>query len=161
MLLTAVHFHYAGFALPLATGLALERSKDGAAPLAGFGVVAGVPLVAAGITATQLGSGPILECVAAWVLALGGAASAWLHLSLALGSAERASARIAWGIAGVALAASMVLAALYGARSYLTIGWLDIPSMRVLHGTTNAFGFALCGLCGWRMALRGKQATGT
>ena len=62
---------------------------------------------------------------------------------------------------GVALAASMVLAALYGARSYLTIGWLDIPSMRVLHGTTNAFGFALCGLCGWRMALRGKQATGT
>src|SRR5262245_43176279 len=93
VLLTATHFHYAGFALPLATGLALRtegisppsgraggvsplsqaggsRPPSPPARLAGVGVVAGVPLVAAGITATQLGWDPWLECLAAWVLAL-------------------------------------------------------------------------------------------
>lgn len=157
VLLTAVHFHYAGFALPLATGLAIERSKDPATFVAGFGVVAGVPLVAAGITASQLGYGPALECAAAWVLALGGASSAWLHLGLALGSDERASARGAWAIAGVALAASMLLAALYGSRAWLPIAWLDIPWMRALHGTLSAFGFALCALGGWRLAVSAQR----
>jgi hypothetical protein len=43
----------------------------------------------------------------------------------------------------------MALAALYGSRAFLPVSWLDIPWMRALHGTANAFGFALAGLLGW------------
>ncbi|ETX07362.1 MAG: hypothetical protein ETSY2_11625, partial [Candidatus Entotheonella gemina] len=55
--LTAIHFHYAGFVLPILTGLAARAVGGGMASLATIGVIAGVPLVAVGITATQLGFG--------------------------------------------------------------------------------------------------------
>ena len=51
VLLTAVHFHYAGFALPRLTGLWLARQRDRFVfQLSTWGVIAGVPLVAVGIT---------------------------------------------------------------------------------------------------------------
>jgi len=53
-------------------------------------VVVGVPAVAVGITATQLGAPPLLEYLAAWLMAASGAVAAWLHL------------RLAWALAGMA-----------------------------------------------------------
>jgi hypothetical protein len=52
-------------------------------------------------------------------------------------------------VAGLALAAGMFLAMLYGARAYLPPDGLDIPWMRALHGTGNALGFGLAGLLAW------------
>ncbi len=154
VLLTGIHFHYAGFALPLATGLALRTVRDPLAPVAGLGVVLGVPLVAVGITAAQLGWGSSLECLAAWVMALGGASAAWLHLRLALEPGRSPLVRALWALAALSLAASMALAAAYGSRAFAPLAGLDIPRMRVLHGTTNALGFAAASLCGWWLALR-------
>ena len=146
VLLTAIHFHYAGFALPLLTGLA-GRARPGAlASLAALGVIAGVPLVAAGITASQLGASSWLETVAAAITALAGLLAAWLHLRLALGSSWPTGARLLWAIAGLTLAAGMILAGLYGARVWFPVSWLDYPRMWAFHGTANALGFALCGL---------------
>jgi hypothetical protein len=152
VLLTAIHFHYAGFALPLVTGLAARRLDGGTARLAGAGVIAGVPLVAVGITATQLKAGPWIECLAAWVLAAAGVLSASLHLRLALVPAEARRVRFLWAVAAVSLAGSMVLAAMYGSRFYAPLPWLDIPWMRAFHGTANALGFGLAGLLAWAMA---------
>jgi hypothetical protein len=78
VLLTAVHFHYAGFVLPLLTGLALRHGRGRTESLAGVGVIVGVPLVAIGITATQLNFGPALECATAWILASAGIPTAGL-----------------------------------------------------------------------------------
>lgn len=152
VLLTAVHFHYAGFALPLLTGLA-GRSRQGAlANLAALGVIVGVPLVAAGITASQLGSGPLLETVAATITALAGLLTAWLHLRLAFDSSWPTGARLLWAVAGLALAFGMMLAGLYGSRSWFPVGWLDYPRMWAFHGTANSLGFALCGLMAQTLA---------
>lgn len=152
VLLTAIHFHYAGFVLPLLTGLALRDGDGPAGRVAGLGVIAGVPLVALGITATQLRLGGWLECLAAWVLAVAGMATAWLHLRLAGRRDKPPLVRVLWGISAVSLGASMVLAALYGSRFYAPILWLDIPWMRALHGTANALGFGLAGVLGWTLA---------
>jgi len=154
VLLTAVHFHYAGFALPLATGLAGRALPGRVARMAALGVIAGVPLVAAGITASQLGAGPLLETAAAGITALAGLLTAWLHLRLAAGASSRPPflARLLWAVAGLALGLGMVLAALYGSRAYLSTPWLDVPLMWALHGTANGLGFALCGLLAWTLA---------
>ena len=51
VLLTGVHFHYAGFALPRLTGLWLTQQPQKVLfKTATWGVIAGVPLVAIGIT---------------------------------------------------------------------------------------------------------------
>jgi hypothetical protein len=151
VLLTAAHFHYAGFALPAVVGsvvaaLGRARSID---RIAVWLVVSGVPLVAAGITATQLGTTAALEPVAAWVMAAGGALTAWLELELARVDRKR---RALLAGSAAALGFGMILAALYGARSWLAIAALDIPWMRVLHGTANAFGFALLALLAFASA---------
>jgi hypothetical protein len=157
VLLTAIHFHYAGFLLPLMTGLA-GRILDGTtARLAAWGVVAGVPSVAAGITATQLGMGHFIECTAAWITALAGVLTAWLHLRLAMQVHWPRQVRILWGLVALSLLFSMGLAALYGSRAYFPLDWLDIPWMRALHGTANAFGFGLAGVYAWSLAYRRKR----
>jgi uncharacterized membrane protein (Fun14 family) len=152
VLLTAVHFHYAGFILPLVTGLAIRRARRGPVALAGVGVIAGVPLVAVGITTTHLALGSLIECWAAWLLAVAATATAALHIRLARQPVWPRAVRGLWALSALSLTAGMVLAALYGSRSFLPWYGLDIPWMRALHGTANALGFGLAGLVAWTLA---------
>lgn len=152
VVLTAVHFHYAGMILPIAAGLALSHRP--ASPLGVptvLGVILGVPLVAVGITATQMGWGRGLELLATLILVLAGWGVANLHWQLVLRdvSAPRLT-RALWGVAAMSLAVGMLLAALYALRSLgLPWAWLDIPWMRALHGSFNALGFSLAVLLAW------------
>ena len=156
VLLTAIHFHYAGFLFPLLTGLAGRALGGRVARLAAGGVIGGVPLVAVGITATQLGIPPLLECIASWVTALAGLLTAWLHLRLAARATHPALVRFLWAVSGLFLAVGMVLAALYGSRAYGGIPGLDIPWMRALHGSADALGFGLAGVLAWSLVNRPK-----
>lgn len=155
VLLTAIHFHYAGLCLPVLTGLAGRAIAGRTAAAAAAGVIVGVPLVAAGITATQLGLGPTLEAGAAWLTAVAGLLTAGLHLRLAIRPGAPPAARALWALAGAALVGGMVLAGLYGSRSLLPVPGLDILWMRALHGSANTLGFALAGVLGWVLAARG------
>jgi hypothetical protein len=139
------------------TGFAGLEVRGRTARVAAGGVIAGVPMVAAGITATQLGLGSALEAAAAWVTALSGLLSASLHLRLASRPGMPAAARALWALAGAALAASMVLAGLYGTRAVFPVEGLDIPRMRALHGSANAIGVALAGVLGWVLAERSRR----
>lgn len=160
VLLTAIHFHYAGFALPILTSLAECGFIDDArsSPRAGnwfwrgtsIAVLASVPLVAVGITASQAGFSPMVELVAAWCMSLAGLAVAWLYFRLGLlGSPRRQFTRELWAFGALFLACGMTLSILYGSRAILPLAWLDIPMMRALHGTANALGFTIPCLLGW------------
>lgn len=156
VLLTANHFHYAGFVVPLVAGFAAREQPGRFGRLTILGVLAGVPLVAVGITATKLGYSPWLECFAALVMAASGLCVAFLHLSL---SARRGPTpvRLCWAFAGASLFAGMLLAALYGVRfSTKSDEVLTIPWMRFIHGSINAFGFATMSLVGWWLNERGN-----
>jgi YndJ-like protein len=85
----------------------------------------------------------------ALITSIAGLMTAGLHFVLALSYSQTQAARWCRFIAAMALSFSMLLAALYGLRSYLQIPWLEIPWMRALHGSANALGFGLAGLIGW------------
>jgi hypothetical protein len=157
--LTAVHFHFAGLVLPIVAGLVLrEFPVSRVASAGGWGVLAGVPLVAIGITATQFGYGHAAEFFAALVLAPSAMIIAALQLCLAVQNRWPMKVRVLWSVAGTSLLFGMSLALLYAARAYgLPLRWLDIPWMRALHGTANALGFALCAMIGWWISLTSKS----
>jgi hypothetical protein len=155
VLLTAIHFHYAGFVLPLLTGMAAKiaakitdrKIADSAVWL----VLSGVPLTALGITITQVSATRFPETIAAVMTATGGMMTAILYLKLATLRGYATTVRMLWVVTGLALIFSMTLAMLYGLRAHLPIVWLDIPLMRALHGTANAAGFALSGIASWHV----------
>lgn len=159
VLLTAVHFHYAGFAVPIALGAALgSRSAPTRIDrIAVAAVIGGVPLVAAGITGTQLGRAPLLEPLAAWVMVVGGLSTAALQIEASTRMPGQRAMLIA---SAIALGFGMLLAALYGGRTFWSIPLLDIPWMRALHGSANALGFALPALAAWSSAPSGPDAEG-
>jgi len=137
--LTAVHFHYAGFALPIVAGLTascLQRSI--LVPLA---VIVGVPLTAIGII-----FGGWLEWFSATAMALAGIATAAMLLQFS--THQRGAARWLIGAAGSALLAGMSLA--IGWAWSHRFGWdfLGLDSMAAIHGSLNALGFGLLGLIG-------------
>jgi len=150
VLLTGIHFHYAGFMLLVLTALAMRQLPGRLSSMTGIGVIVAVPLTAVGITASQLGYGSLLEALAAWFMALAGISVGVLYCRLGLRQTAPASSRSLFLLAGLALLAGMGLAGLYGARFYCSIPWLDIPWMRALHGSLNALGFSLAGIVGWQ-----------
>jgi len=162
VLLTAVHFHYAGFAAPLlarSTGLMLRQSRMGAAGAVTLnavlsGVLAGPALLAAGFVI-----GPGVKLVAALVLA-----ASEVGLALCFCVALRLALDLrAWALIGIAAASvifSMALAALWAIGEFPLQPFVQLAEMARLHGTANAFGFTLSGLLGWICAVRPRSAPG-
>lgn len=142
VLLTGVHFHYAGFALPwLTCRLLAWRPPSTGTRLGAVGVIAGVPLVAVGITSTQLQLHPAVETASVTILAV--SALTISHGYLAWAGESRGAVRLCFLTGGVALALGMMLALLYGWRVWFPIEWVTIPAMYSLHGSLNSWGFCL------------------
>jgi hypothetical protein len=156
VLLTGAHFHFAGFVLPILTGLAARALPGRWGRIAAAGVLTGVPLVAIGITLTPRGIRWVEPIAAAWL-----AASAFIVAGMEwrLAAASR-SIKDAFllGVSGTALAAAMALAPVYALGLFLGKQWLDIPAMLRLHATVNVLGFALPGLIHWLR--NGSRPTG-
>lgn len=154
VLLTAVHFHYAGFAAPLLARcprIALPRSRMRARDAAFLnGIVTGV-LVGPGMLAAGFVIGPRVKLAAAIVLALGEVGLALFFL-FALGHAGDLGAKLFIAVAAGSVFFSMALAALWAVGEYPLQPFVHLAEMARLHGTANAFGFALCGLLGWARA---------
>lgn len=154
--LTAVHFHFAGLAAPLIAASAIAWSKTVSHGVSrtlmasGLGVVAAMPMVAAGITAS-----PALEISGSVLIGL---SLAVLGLATLLAIARRppgAISRELLSISSIAVLAAMALAIQYALGQFIGTPALEIREMAQLHGALNAGGFSLCGLLGWRLATGG------
>jgi len=158
VLLTGIHFHYAGFALPRLTGLWLQSEPRGPVfKWATWGVIAGVPLVAIGITTSQLGLPDWVEVLCVSVLAASALVVSLAQLEWAFRAPLPLLARLMFALGGLALASGMVLAVLYGWRSLFPMAWLSIPAMIATHGTLNSLGFCLPGLVAWKVHLSERK----
>jgi YndJ-like protein len=156
VLLTAVHFHYAGFAAPLlarSARRALGGSQMSSARRALLNVVAAGVLVGPGLLAAGFVIGPRVKLAAALVLA---ASETGLALSFlfALRRVSQLAARFLIALAGASVAFAMILAALWAIGEYPLQPFVHLAEMARLHGTANAFGFTLCGLLGWTLAAK-------
>lgn len=147
--LTAAHFHFAGFCLPVLAGLAAASDPRRIMRWTGSVCAGGVLLVAAGITVTQMTADVRAESILASAFAL------------AVGFFGMRQARMAWrirsvflGISSMSLIIAMSLALLYALRPFIPLPWLNLPFMWAVHGSLQVFGFAGCGLIAWHRVQR-------
>ena len=154
--LTAVHFHFAGFAAALLAARTYEVASPVTPRWATAGTlltIASPPIVAVGFTTgsapAQIG-GALLLSIGVWIVAA-------LTLAAVLPLTAGAGAKALLGASALSVGAPMVLAVFWAAGQHYDIPALDIPAMARIHGTLNAFGFSLAGLLGW-IARDGRPA---
>jgi hypothetical protein len=149
ILLTATHFHFAGFAAPIIAGmngrvLAPSNYPQHVFAFAIFGIVAAMPLVAAGITFT-----PLLGLIGTLLLSVGLLLLAVLTIGWVRPAIRQSGAQALLIIAALSSCSAMVLASLYAYSIATQTLILTIPMMAKTHGILNAFGFVTCSLFVW------------
>lgn len=150
VLLTAAHFHHAGFTLPLMAGLNAKASPGCWTRFSCVAILAGVPLVAAGITCTHFGVLRFVEPFGVTVLVLGALGVAISQIRRGMSKQGGWLERAGFVVSGISLLSAMVLAMGFGLRHVMPNWALTMPQMWMIHGTLNAFGFGLCGILAWR-----------
>lgn len=155
--LTAIHFHFAGFAAPVLCGLAGEMflkptHHQKHKPAYGLGVyplIAGIVLAGPALVAVGITFSPLVEALAGAVLAIGYTGLALITLGRVLPQIRGTLPRIFLGISALSAVVTMLAAAGYALRAFNGFPFLSIPQMVVIHGWGNAFGFVFCGLLAW------------
>ena len=155
VLLTAVHFHFAGFAAPVLTGLAgravsNRTAASRAVTLAALATVIGTPIVAAGITLS-----PTVALVGALVVTLGLTLLGVVVIGYVSPLISSRIARVFLLAGSLSSCAAMVLACLYAYSIVSHTLIIDIPHMAMTHGLLNSLGFALCSLLAWSFEKNG------
>jgi hypothetical protein len=149
VLLTAVHFHFAGFASAVLAGLVDEA----------FAGRRGGPILRAALLAVVLGPGilglafllgPKVKLAAALMIALGqlGLAGGMVCVGMA---SKNSGGRWLLYVASASVAAGMILAAVWAIGEYPLQAFVNIRQMAEFHGVINAVGFVVCGLVGWSL----------
>jgi hypothetical protein len=149
ILLTVVHFHFAGFAAPIIAGmngrvLASTEFPQRIYAFAVFGIIAAMPLVAAGITLS-----PVVGLIGTLLLSIALLLLAVLTIGWIRPVIERRSNKILLVLAALSSCSAMVLASLYAYSIATHTLILTIPTMAMTHGIVNAFGFVTCSLFVW------------
>ena len=157
ILLTVVHFHFAGFAAPLIAGMTGKwLAASGRAPgklyaLVVLALVAAMPLVAAGITFS-----PVIGLAGTLVIAAGLALLAFLIVRYVMPEIPSFGPRFLLLIAALSSCTAMILACLYAYSLVAHVLILRIPTMAMTHGVLNAFGFTTCSLLAWSWLTNGN-----
>jgi YndJ-like protein len=147
VLLTAMHFHFAGFASAIIAGLTVRRFRG--QPGANLVRAAALAVVVGpGLLGLAFLAGPKVKLIGALLVAVGqiGLAAAMARISL--------QARRGWGrwlllVAAGSVATGMIFAAVWAIGEYPLQPFVDIRKMAQIHGVLNALGFAGCALLAW------------
>jgi hypothetical protein len=149
--LTAAHFHLAGFVLTVLVFAQIREMPSRWTKILGWASMVGMPLVAAGITGSQLGLPSILEQVSALGFVIFAFAFIIQQIRLAKQPKYPNTTRWLW-VAGLGcLLIGVALAALYALRFQYPDPWVNIPNMKIWHGTLNTLGFAWLSLLGYEV----------
>jgi len=150
VLLTAVHFHFAGFLSAVLAGLTYERLRETrwSKPLgtALTGVVCGPGLLGLAFLV-----GPKVKLAAVILIVAGqvGLATGMVRVAL---SKVHPVARALLLFSSACIVAGMALAASWALGEYPLQSFVELGRMERVHGTLNAIGFGICGLIGWMNA---------
>jgi len=156
VLLTAVHFHFAGFLSAVFAGLTYERLRETrwSKPLrvALASVVAGPGLLGLAFLV-----GPKLKLAAVILIVVGQFGLATGMIRVAFGKVNSV-ARAMLIFSSGCVVAGMVLAASWALGEFPLQAFVELGRMERVHGTLNAIGFGICGLIGWTHTSR-RSAT--
>lgn len=159
--MTALHFHYAGFALPVlaATGLAsVDWLASRVALVTGcVTAMVGPAIVAVGFafdSAVGQVGGALVLTAAAWTVAFGTfllstSTSALTSVPVQGRGLAQAAGRALLVISSLSPIVPMVLAVQWALAQHTGLPALGIDEMASTHGVLNGIGFVLGGLAGW------------
>lgn len=153
ILLTAVHFHFAGFATPIIAGMTgrFLRARGGVGlglKLAIVLVAVSMPIVAFGITLS-----PPIALLGTIFISIGMLMLSGFSLVSVLPQIAPIRIRVLLSISALSPIVAMLLASLYAYSIVTKQLIINIPTMAVSHGLLNAFGFSFCGLLAWYFIL--------
>jgi hypothetical protein len=156
VLLTAVHFHFAGFLSAVLAGLTYERLRQSrwSNPL---GAVLLGALIGPGLLGFAFLVGPKLKLAAVMLIVAGQFGLAAGTIRVAAGM-EHPAGRAMLFFSSACVLAGMVLAATWAMGEYPLHPFVDLARMEKYHGVLNALGFGVCGLLGWANAVGPQRA---
>lgn len=157
VLLTAVHFHFTGFAVPvLASAMpavfSLSAREQRTHAVAAIALIVATPLLAAGWMLNS--PGWKLLCVLALVMSLSLLAALAIRIVLRPG---QGFPRALLAVSGGSVLFGMVLAGLYGAGEFAGHSLIGLHDMALLHGVANGIGFTLCGLLAMNLTVQKEK----
>lgn len=151
VLLTAVHFHYAGLMAAILAGLA-SPSKN--IPLF-LRIALFCAVVGPGLLGLAFLAGPKLKLAAVGMMVIGECGIAISTFRIGW-SAPQSIGRHLLLAGSVCVIFGMALAAIWAVGEYPLHMFVNLEQMARYHGVLNSVGFGLCSLVGWSL-LRGKS----
>ncbi|MFI6647903.1 YndJ family protein [Streptomyces sp. NPDC050529] len=143
--LTVPHFHFAGFAAALVSGLVSRVADSAAGRFAALSVPLGTLLVLIGYFI-----GDWAELAGAVVLTAGMWTVAFLTWRTVRPAARDRPTRLLLAASAAVLAATMVLALSWALGEATGLPHPTLTWMAATHGVGNALGFALCSVLAWQ-----------
>lgn len=156
ILLTAIHFHFSGFATTVIAAATLSSVRSRNTQVASLRMLVVLAVLLPFVLATGFVFSALLRFIAAMALALVIIVLAGVLFWCAR-EFRNAVARMYLRSAACAAFAAFSLAALYAIDNYFHKDWITIPAMANSHGVLNALGFVLLGLLGWLTELHALE----
>ena len=149
MLLTAIHFHYAGLMAAILAGLASSSMRTPLSLRTALSCAVGGP----GLLGLAFLVGPKLKLAAVGLMVIGGCGIAFATFRVGLGKASVIGGRMLL-IGSVCVIAGMALAGIWAVGEYPLHAFVNLEQMARYHGVLNSVGFGLCSLVGWSLLQR-------
>jgi YndJ-like protein len=147
VLLTAVHFHFAGFASAVLAGLVYQALVGrGGRRMLRWALT--IVVLGPGVLGLAFFAGPTAKLVGALVFALGLISLAGTMIRVGI-AARNGVGRWLLFASGGSVAVGMSLVAMWAVGEYPLQAFVNIRQMAEFHGVLNGVGFVGCGLVGW------------
>jgi hypothetical protein len=154
VLLTAVHFHYAGLMAAVLAGLAASEKGKMPAPLS-LRVALTCAVLGPGLLGLAFLAGPKLKLAAVGLMVIGECGIALGTFRIGWSAARSVGGQMLLVGSGCVIV-GMALATIWAVGEYPLHAFVNLEQMARYHGVFNSVGFGLCSLVGWTL-LRQKS----
>ncbi len=149
VLLTAVHFHYAGLMAAVLAGLAASTLRTSLF----LRIALSCAVLGPGLLGLAFLVGPKLKLAAVGLMVIGECAIAIRTFRIGLAETRGIGGRLLL-VASACVLLGMALAGLWAVGEYPLHAFVNLEQMARYHGVLNSVGFGLCSLVGWTLLRR-------
>jgi len=153
VLLTAIHFHYAGLMAAILAGLVACWMRTSLA----LRITLSCAALGPGLLGLAFLAGPKLKLAAVGVMVIGECGIAIGTFRIGLAEAGSIGGRLLLA-GGACVIFGMALAAIWAAGEYPLHAFVNLEQMARYHGVLNSIGFGLCSLVGWTLLRQSTSA---
>jgi YndJ-like protein len=152
VLLTAIHFHYAGLMAAILAGLAASEIETVRTRLA-LRIALSCAVLGPGFLGLAFLTGPKMKLAAVGLMVIGEFGIALGTFCIGLSDARGFAGRMLL-VGSSCVIFGMVLAGIWAVGEYPLHAFVDLEQMARYHGVLNSVGFGLCSLVGWTFLRR-------